>query len=100
MIRHNHKCPRLHICKMDMNLLPLFLNDLPIWTQLHFLIHNVSKQEFPPPCHNGDKISARLGVIVSLQPNGATMPALSMVEGMFLRVEFGHVEIINVVQHP
>ena len=66
MIGHNDKSPQLNIGEAMSQPSPFLLDKLPGAIQPHLAIHNLSKQTLAPVREHGDKIHARLSIIVSL----------------------------------
>jgi len=60
VVWHDDKRDGFNIWKMVRNFIPPFLNDLPIFIQLHLPIHNFPKQTFSLVGNNRHNIYARL----------------------------------------
>ena len=91
VVRHDDE--RVHLCirKMGRDILPTFLDDRSRRIDLHFAIHNFPKQKLPPEGDDGNVKSTRLGVIISFQADGLTLPVLNSVRILDLGInDCGH----------
>jgi len=81
MIGHHHEGVQFHVLEMVRDFMPTRAHDFPHVVQPHFPVHHVAEQRGAPVGADGDEIRARLGVIVSLQPDGTAVVALEFVIG-------------------
>ena len=81
MIRYDHKCADFNGWKMARNVIPPFLDDLPVLVQNHFLVNHLAKQTFPALGHDGHEIGPGLGIINSRQAHGMALVGLGVEEG-------------------
>nr|VFJ53215.1 MAG: hypothetical protein BECKDK2373B_GA0170837_104125 [Candidatus Kentron sp. DK] len=82
MIRHHHPLVQLDFLA-DCGGPPPFLgNDFAGMVQPHLPVQDFPEQAFPVLCANGQEIRPRLGIIISLQPDGAAVMCFRVVRPM------------------
>jgi len=83
MVRHHHVCIQAD-GKEGWQAQPGMLHNLPDRVQAHRLTVNFTEEACASPGDQGDKIRARLGVIISLETDGAAVVFLGIVRGHWM----------------
>lgn len=78
VIWHHHEIAQFDMRKPLGDPLPLFLGNLPCFTQIHLSIHNLTEHFLPVPGIDRDEICPGLGVIVTRNSDGMVMMDLGI----------------------
>lgn len=79
VIGHDDECIQCNMRKMGGNVQPASFSNAADRIQLHFAIHDVTKQRHTFIGDDGDEIRTGLGVIVPLQADGSAMMAVGVI---------------------
>ena len=70
VVGHDHKCIQLEFLPDVGGSKPLLLRRMPCTAETHVPAQDVSEEARAVVCHDGDEVSPRLGVVVTLQADG------------------------------
>jgi len=70
VVGHDHKCIQLDLLPDVGGSKPLLLRRMSCNAEIRVPAHDVSEEARAVVCHDGDEVSPRLGVVVTLQADG------------------------------